>query len=331
MTGRRLIASALGALILTMTAMVATATPATLAIETSPPVAGVRFSLDGATAVSDPGGRAALPVGRWKDLASRIAVDGAHLGPATRARLVRWAGNLETPRLARQVRAVLEISAPVTLGFVDPRGREVDPGRITVVRLASSQGVVVTLRRRDLAGRVWLPVTRVRSFEFGSQLRPRPITYVVRNVIVGGSSVVHRGQQRLTIGDGSAQDIRVLLYSVRVTVEDALLRRRIGADIELTSPDGSTRTFHREPGQSLDLHSLPRGAYRVRVDAHGLGVSTSFTLSRDTQVPLRVVSDIDLAILMLAGGVLLLGLTAARRGLRARAAAAQERDPGAAA
>lgn len=303
----------------------APASAATLAIGTTPAVAGVRFSLDGATAVSDASGRASLPVARWHDLASRIAVDGSRLGPARRARLVRWAGNLSSPGLARRVRAVLEVSAPITLRFVDPRGRAIDPGRITAVRLAGSQGTDVTLRRRDLARPVWLPVTRVRTFDGGARLTPRPISYTVRNVLVDGASVVNRGQQRLE-GRGGRQSIRVLFYSVHLTVQDALLGLRIGSRVTITGPGGVVREARLAPGEALDLHSLPRGEYGVRVEARGLSVRTSFTLSRDTQVPLRVISDLDLSILMLGGGLLLLGLTAGRRALRSRAAATAERE-----
>jgi hypothetical protein len=317
MSSRRAIA---GVLTVASVLAAAPASAATLAIQTRPAVAGVRFSLDGATAVSDAAGRAALPVGRWQDLASRIAVDGRHLGPSRRARLVRWAGNLSSPQLAKRVRAVLELSAPVTLRFVDPHGRVVPPGRISVVRLAGSQGAVVTLYRRDLRRPVWLPVTRVRTFDGGNRLTLRPVTYAVRNVVVDGASVVHRGQQRLTGGGRSPLTIRLLFYSVHLTVQDALLARRIGSRVTLTGPGGVVREATLAPGQALDLHGLPRGGYAVRVDARGLSVRTSFTLSRDTQVPLRVVSDLDLAIFMLGGGLLLLALTAARRALRARAA-----------
>jgi hypothetical protein len=309
---------AVAALALGAAAPGATAALGTLSLRTLPAVAGARFSLEGRTVTSDAQGRVLLPVSRWADLAGRIRFDGAHLGGGRRARLVRWAGNLRSPDLAKRVRAVLEMSAPVTIRFVDPLGRRVAPGRVTSVRLVSSHGNAVTLRRRDLDRPAWLPVTHVRSFPFGPEPTPRPVAYVVRNAIVDGASVVHRGQQRFVPGSSRVVNVRLLFYTARVKVQDALLGLHVGSDVLLTGPDGRTRRHRLGGDGSLVLEGLPRGDYRVKVDAPGLAPTRSFTLSRDTEISLRVVSDLDLALLMVAGGLLILGLAVARRALRRR-------------
>ena len=97
--------------------------------------------------------------------------------------------------------------------------------------------------------------------------------------------------------------LRLLLFSARLTVRDALLGFPIGSAVRLEYPNGSERRQALGAGRRADLTSLPRGDYRVSVDALGISSSRPVALSRDQEVRLQVISWLDVAIVLLGLGV----------------------------
>ena len=88
------------------------------------------------------------------------------------------------------------------------------------------------------------------------------------------------------------------------TVRDALLGFPIGSAVRLEYPERQGRA--REalgPGGELTLESLPRGDYRVSVDALGISSSRPVALSRDQEVQLQVISWLDVAVVLLGSRV----------------------------
>ena len=68
-------------------------------------------------------------------------------------------------------------------------------------------------------------------------------------------------------------ELRLLLFAARVTVRDALLGFPIGSAVRLEYPNGREQSDALGPGAELTMRSLPRGDYRISVEA--LGVSSS--------------------------------------------------------
>ena len=114
--------------------------------------------------------------------------------------------------------------------------------------------------------------------------------------------------------------LRLLLFSARFEVRDALLGFPIGSAVLLEYPNGKVVRQALDADGELTLRSLPRGDYRVSVDALGISSSRPIALSGDQDVRLQVISWLDVAIVLLALGSIALALLFIRRP-SARAAA----------
>ena len=111
--------------------------------------------------------------------------------------------------------------------------------------------------------------------------------------------MVHRGQQRFFPAEARNLQLRLLLFSARFEVRDALLGFPIGSAVLLEYPNGRLLRQALGPGGELTLESLPRGDYRVSVDALGISSSRPIALSGDQDVRLQVISWLDIAIVLL--------------------------------
>ena len=129
----------------------------------------------------------------------------------------------------------------------------------------------------------------------------------------GGSSASSRPR-------AAGLQLRLLLFSARFEVRDALLGFPIGSAVLLEYPNGRVVRQALDADGELTLKSLPRGDYRVSVDALGISSSRPIALSGDQDVRLQVISWLDVAIVLLALGSIALALLFIRRP-SARAAA----------
>lgn len=274
-------------------------------IQTVPEVPGMRFSAGGIQFRADSQGRALPPpalVGRRRALRALPT----EISARVRARFDRWYGG-------RGIAAV-NLAHRVELGFVDLDGNPVDPEVVQSVTLTGSNG-----RRHVVEGEtsLWLQGNRVVPETQGR--KSTAVSYAVEKVMVGGSTVVHRAQQRFFPVDSPEVKLRLLLFSARFEVRDALLGFPIGSAVRLEYPNGQIQRQGLAPGADLTVRSLPRGDYRVSVDALGISSSRPVALSADQKVELKVISWLDVAIVLLGLGSLALGLLYLRRPSRARA------------
>ena len=220
-----------------------------------------------------------------------------------RARFDRWYRGRRT--------AALNIDYKVDVGFVDLEGNRVDPSVVSSVTLAGSNG-----RRQTFVGGVpWLQGNRVVPESAGR--RSTAVSYAVERVVVGGSSVVHRAQQRFFPAQDRRVQLRLLLFSARFVVRDALLGFPIGSAVRLEYPSGHVQRHGLTQGADLTIRSLPRGDYRVNVDALGISSSRPVALSGDQQIELQVISWLDVVVVLLGLASLALGLLYIRRPTRA--------------
>jgi phospholipase C len=268
-------------------------------IQTVPAAPGMRFALDGHRFEADRAGRATPPAAFRRAGASLRALD-TEIAPGVRARFDRWYSG-------RRI-AALNLYHRVGISFVDLDANVVAPSAVTSVTLRGSDG-----SRHVLAGarRVWLQGNRVVPESQGRT--STRLYYSADKVLVAGSNVVHRGQQRFFPAASPKMQLRLLLFAVRVTVRDALLGFPIGSAVRLEYPDGREQREALGPSADLTVKSLPRGDYRVSVEALGMSSSRPIALSRDQEVDLRVISWLDIAVVLMVLGSLALALLFIRR------------------
>ena len=271
-------------------------------IQTVPEVQGMRFVAHGVPFETDSSGRAYPPAALVGSRAPVRALR-TRIAPGARARFDRWyrGGRI----------AALNIDYRVDVGFVDLEGNRVDPGVVSSVTLAGSNG-----RRQTFEDGVpWLQGNRVVPESAGR--RSTAVSYAVERVVVGGSSVVHRAQQRFVPAEDRQVQLRLLLFSARFVVRDALLGFPIGSAVRLEYPSGHVQRHGLTQGADLTVRSLPRGDYRVNVDALGISSSRPVALSGDQRIELQVISWLDVVVVLLGLASLALGLLYLRRPTRA--------------
>jgi hypothetical protein len=268
-------------------------------IQTVPAAPGMRFALDGHRFEADRAGRATPPAAFRRAGASLRALD-TEVAPGVRARFDRWYSG-------RRI-AALNLYHRVGISFVDLDANVVAPSAVTSVTLQGSDG-----SRHVLAGdrRVWLQGNRVVPESQGRT--STRLYYSADTVLVAGSNVVHHGQQRFFPAASPKMQLRLLLFAVRVTVRDALLGFPIGSAVRLEYPNGREQREALGPSADLTVSSLPRGDYRVSVEALGMSSSRPIALSRDQEVDLRVISWLDIAVVLMVLGSLALALLFIRR------------------
>jgi phospholipase C len=269
-------------------------------IRTVPEAPGMRFSLDGMEFAADRDGRAHPPAPAGRSL---MALD-TEIAPGVRARFDRWYSGGRI--------AAINLYYRVEPGFVDLSGERVDPGVVSSVVLRGSNG-----RRHVFSGGhpQWLQGNRVIP-ETGGE-RSTALSYSVERALVAGSTVVHRAQQRFFPAESRRPELRLLLFSARFKVRDALLGFPIGSAVRLEYPNGQEQQPRLGRGGDLTVTSLPRGDYRVSVDAPGISSSRPLALSSDQEVELRVISWLDVGIVLMGLVAIALVLLFIRRPARA--------------
>jgi len=276
-------------------------------IQTNPPTPGMTFSVDGVRFTADAGGRAYPPAGAI-GTSRRVRALATRIDAGTRARFDRWYGHGSV--------AALDLDHRVELRFVDLAGRSVDPEVVDSVTLLGTNGERRTFRGQTVG---WLQGNRVVP-ETGGRTSTL-VSYAAERVMVTGASVVHRAQQRFFPAKTQEIRLRLLLFSARFEVHDALLGFPIGSAVKLQFPDGRIQHYAVGSGGEVTVSSLPRGDYRVSADALGISSSRPVALSGDQRVELRVISWLDVAVVLLILGSVALGLLYVRRPARVGTAA----------
>ena len=274
-------------------------------IQTVPEVPGMRFAIGDVEFEADANGRAYPPPAAASS-GARLRALPTEVAPGTRARFDRW--------YRHRGIAAIELYHLVRPTFVDLQGRRVDPEDVGAVTLRGSQGRVHVFEEDRPQ---WLQGNRVIPESQGT--RSTGIYYSAEKVVVSGSNVVHRSQQRFFPARSRTMQLRLLLFAARITVRDALLGFPIGSTIRLEYPNGGELSQALGPGARLVVGSLPRGDYRIAVDAPGISSSRPIALSRDQDVELRVISWLDVLVVLLGLASVAVGLLYLRRPVAAGA------------
>ena len=293
-----------------------TIAPAQVEVRTEPPLPGTSFALDGRVFTAGADGVARISVDRMGVYSLTVA-SRAILRPDTRSEFTGWDDDSYAPERSVQIPA----KAPLEAGFdifylITPKLTRaqhdvVDPQRVSSLTLMSSIGQRV---RMDRIEPTWIQGSQVVAGP--DHLETRPISYTVESVLIDGANVVNQSQQRFLPSTQQDLSIDVMLYSVRFSARDALFGFPIKSGIDLTYPDGHTQQFALGPDGQVSADSLARGSYRVKLDSPGLGTARPLVLSRDQDLPIMLLSYLDLAVVFGSLGAFALGLLLLGRRLR---------------
>jgi len=278
--------------------------PGVLVAHALPNWGGIVFELDGKRFVTDEHGVATIVVDRWStDLRSRIAVHDDHQPDGSVASFTNWQRWKDAHSV--EVYATFRISEPVSFSFVDMAGVAVDPTLIDTLVLKSKAGDIVTLSGSQLAGAT-LPTTTVINSPKG--LATKSTEYMVDQVIIGGSNVVNRAQQRSTFETSRHWTVSLLFYGVTFQARDALFGTPLGKSIVVKAADGSTQNLALDANGEATIPRLPRGEFSVSVVGAGYSPPRPITVSRDQVVDLKVISPLDVLLVLSLMGIAVVGL-----------------------
>lgn len=296
-----------------------------LTVATIPPVPGMRFAVDGTEFVADSNGVATTLVTKDQRFAVRYARD-AHLSvvtptvefsPGVRAKFSGWSGKgqyrNDGPVPEEYQRATFNIEYLTSFSFTTPGGAAVAPRTLDTMRLHSSTGARLLLRRFTP---VWLSGSLAASGPSG--LRVRAVSYAIETVTTRGASVVHRGQQVFFPSRREIVSVPLLLFDVRFVARDALFGDAAGSAMTLEYPDGTTRRLPLDRYAARTIAQLPRGTYQARISGAGPTYSQQLTVSSGARVDLDVVTWVDTGLLVGFVLLVLLALMIVGRAMRRR-------------
>jgi hypothetical protein len=308
-----LLAAALTAAI-PATAAAQSAPGPTLVIQTSPKLPGATFVLGSQSTRAGPDGTARMAPGSWVDLRAKIKVVPPRPAARQRARFARWFGPLEfsnTPRRDMVVTAGFDIDYRTSMSFVDLENDPVDHAKVSSVEVKDATGVFHRFTGEQLKRPVWLWGTRVVTLQSGPFAKP--IYYTVQRVTVGGANVVNEAQQRYEPDKVAALQVQLLFYPATFEARDAIFGFRVGSAVRLRYPDGHHGHFPLDARHEAVIDSLPRGEYDATIEGPGIPVSAPVSITRPQRLTLKLVTWLDLAVVLAIGAAFLAGLPLLRR------------------
>ena len=272
--------------------------PAVLKVQTVPALAGVTFEVDKREFVSDENGLASIKLNKT-GLYRLVAHIDKYQNPEKRIDFGRWEQeSFEPSRSVRipadeVIQVGLNVFHQINQTFVDTNGHPIPEGRISGITIKSAQGDVFNI---DEGESLWVPASRTARRL--SRLEETKLLYSVISVMIDGSSVVNQAQQRFYANQKDNWVISLLLYSLHINVKDALFGTPIGESIRLEYPDGQIKDYPLDPLKTVDVYSLARGIYHIEViGTNGLKTTIPVALSRNQNVNLTVVTNLDLAVM----------------------------------
>lgn len=285
----------------------------TVEISTVPALAHVTFALEGTTGTTGPDGTAHVAVTDLNDIPARLRLGTSAAGSRSVSLLQVTRLNPGAPH-HRRVLAALEVRRNIDLRFVDPLGASVPASRVQRVDL-SGGGPTISLTGAQIRAPVSLPEAIATHAE--GQWIVRPITWSVSAVRFDGSDAVFAGRQHYRPSASKTWNVTLSVFRVRMRVRDVLFGSGVGTHVWITGAGGSGFGVRVGSGTPAVVPGLVRGLYDLRVDAAVFGKHTKVLVSRDDLVEVRVVTPLDIAMIVLA--VLVVGVGVILLGRRASA------------
>jgi hypothetical protein len=280
----------------------------TVDIQTVPATPDVAFLLDGASLTTGPDGRVRAPINDLNDVARRLRLDSSSAGALT-VSVSRVSKQKQVKLRERRLVVALSTRRDVSLRFTDLAGRAVSPQRISAVRLKGNGYSV------DVSGaRVREPVALLAGVatQVNAVWQPRTVTYAVSSVALEGGDAVFAGKQRFDPAT-STWLIKLAVFDVSVTTHDALFGTRISTRAVVTRPDGTSYPVSIGAGTPTVISSMVRGTYGFKVDSAAVGGRSTMLVSRDDAVDIRVITALDVAVVLVVGLALIISVVLSGR------------------
>ena len=293
---------------------------ATFAVLTVPATPGLTFAFGAERFTTTKNGRALVTVsgrrmitilrnpyalGRNIDLVPTTRRDGS------RFRVQRWYS--KNVHGVRTLVAALEGFVPTTFRFANLTGHPFATRNVGTMTVKRIDGQVTTLTGEALTRPVLLQATRVVPLAHG--LVSKHLLYRVQAVTINGSNLVNRAQQAFTPAEQRNVTLKLLFYSARFVARDRLFHFPIGSGIRLEYPNHVARFYKFDDDGALTLPALPRGSYRVTVKAPAISVTSPVAMTRNQIVTIKVISYLDVAVILLLFAAIVTVLLLARRPL----------------
>lgn len=284
--------------------------PGVLVVQTVPSVPGARIAADGRMATAGRKGIARLRVRHFVGLEGRFNAPQTRVADDRRVMFDRVRGQLHNAFNGQVIEVGLRTERLVRWTFVDRQANPVDPGRLSRMVIKSSTGQILTLQGADLAEPRWLAASRTQQTSNG--LMSKDIYWTVQSVVLDGSELVNRSQQRFVPDESTWWDIELLFFRAQISSTDLLFGNSAGSGVEVTSPDGTVARHPFDDDGQVVLPAVPRGEYQMQVYGSGISFGRPVSLSKDQEVDLQVISALDVALIgltlaLLAVSLLLIG------------------------
>jgi hypothetical protein len=305
-------------------------TQKTVTVKVVPTLAGVQFTIDGQTGVTDATGQATVADPQLAGVSQRLVLPAQQISPTARVSLDRLTNNPNHGPFTRLLIVELDVDQMVGVRFTTPQGLPYPAGHVTRAVVRDNLGRTLQWTGAQLNKPFWLASTR--PVRVTSGIKDHTVVYALQAVMVDGSSVVHAGQQRFSPSDTSIWDIGVTLYPLTVSGNDFLSGNPVGKTATLTYPNKRTLVGPLGPNHKVTFADLPPGDYQVKVSGGIIGTPAAVHLSQPSSVVCVVVTPRD-ALVLLGVGVLIVAVlvwagVVGRRWRRRRAAGTdQETEP----
>ena len=211
----------------------------------------------------------------------------------------------------------------VTQSFFDPDGQPVSMDRIESFTIKSSHGTTHEFEKNEPHS---LQTARVVKRRTG--LAETKIYYSAQSVVIDGSNVVNKGEQCFFVSKSNDPEedpslaavpkrctnakewkIDLLLYSVKFSAIDGVFQFGVGSGVFLHYPDERIEEVPFGEDGTVQLHNLARGIYKAQVmDVSGMAPLTPVAVSRNQEVPLKVLTALDMGVAFSLGLILAIGL-----------------------
>lgn len=282
--------------------------PASLSVQTVPPLPGVQFALGATQFSAGPDGIAHIDVDVPGTYSLTVLTTDYQKGD-TRAKFSRWEDQFVPTRQVQipgddSLLVGFDVSHRISWSFVDLDGKPVDPSRVSSISVKATNGDSKVFNKYQPQ---WLLSSRAVRLTGG--LQEGKVQWGVQNVIVDGANTVNQNQQRFYVSPGDRWRLQLLLYTANLAARDALFDFPVGSGFKLEYPDGQERYFPAASRREIAVVALARGHYAASVaDAPGLAPAAPIAVTRHQDVELKVVTYFDLAVAGFVLGSVGLGL-----------------------
>jgi hypothetical protein len=303
-------------------------TTRTITVKVVPTLAGVHFTIDGLSGVTDVTGQATVNDSLLDGAAQRLILPAQQINATVKVSLDRLTNSPNHGPFARLLIVELDVDQLVGVRFTTPHGSPYPASHVTGAVVRDNLGRTLQWRSAQLAAPFWLAATR--PVRVNSGIKDHTVVYALQAVMVDGSSVVHAGQQRFSPSDTSVWDIGVTLYPLTISGNDFLSGNPVGKTASLTYPDKRTVVVPIGPTHKVTVADLPPGDYTVKVSGGIVRTPAAVHLSQPSSVVCVVVTAKD-ALVLLGVGVLIVavlvwaGVVGRRRRRRRRSSAGTDK------